>query len=309
MLSWLWEILQCVFPPLPSGPPLSALRLPSIIRPTVSPPKCLMAWHSAWGQNHPCDPVAAGPLLRHPLHPLTPDLLTHCPTLPLASLPRQPAPLPTLAISSWNVRKNPTKVYLEHGLRFCLCVVNMCVLFWACNEARPLPLQLLLSILFWTLLPYFLISVSLLHLSVRSFYCMFICDVCTRSVSQSPSRVLMCLFLSYSLVFFFVCLPNLPSEKLLRVFVASLSHFHGDWSWLTTRKEGLFMAAAGENVRDNICAYAKERALMCLGTVFLFSFLHPSMFVCMCKQFLLRLWVNFSSSKDYCDVYLGDTDK
>lgn len=34
--------------------------------------------------THPSDPIATGPLPRPPLHPLTPHLLTHCPTLLLA---------------------------------------------------------------------------------------------------------------------------------------------------------------------------------------------------------------------------------
>lgn len=196
--------------------------------------------------TQPSDLVATGPLPWPPLHALTPHLLTHCPTLPLAFLPLQST------TTTPHPPKKTDKILLKFAVHVhwmltwyfgytCTCcwrigfqqglmrLVQMSghrgksALIFA-STSSTLPPNLFISICFCLICPShpFSPSSSAWHL--------------TRSVSQSPwltsvdvspgksLAVCFCLLLCC----FSLCAFPLPCEKLLRAFVMSSSHFHGD---------------------------------------------------------------------------------
>ena len=126
----------------------------------------------------------------------------------------------------------------------------LCLLLLFANSAsQPLYLNMFLS-----------------HLSITSFQSIFIC-VASHSLSQSISvhRERSCVSrwvsrcpVSVSFVFF---LSLLPCEKLLRVFVTSSSHFHGDRRWLTALTEVSSSQGPGKAWRNAcVCMWNRGRA-------------------------------------------------
>lgn len=197
--------------------------------------------------THPSDPVVTGPL-PGPLHPLTPHLLTHCPTLPLAFfLSLQPTITTHTGLQRLKCTGKAWKSLI------CTCAVyilvcffvfwGVCVCWWGrgfqqClmrlgrmsgngrKSASPLCLSLqllspLCQLFFNSASQPLYLNMFLSHLSITSFQSIFIC-VASRSLSQSISvalRALMCLPVSLSLsvpVFFFVVFLCAPSLCLVR---------------------------------------------------------------------------------------------
>lgn len=76
-----------------------------------------------------------------------------------------------------------------------------------------------------------------------------LCDFASVDVSpgKSPAVCFCLLFCCFSL-----CAFPLPCEKLLRVFVTSSSHFHGDQHWLTALTEVSSLQGPGKAWR-NVC--------------------------------------------------------
>lgn len=88
------------------------------------------------------------------------------------------------------------------------------------------------------------LSMLLSHLSITGFQFMSICvashllsqSLCPVRVDLSPSKSLAVCFCLHPCPFS-LCAFLLPCEKLLRVFVTSSSHFHGDQPRLTALTE------------------------------------------------------------------------
>lgn len=145
------------------------------------------------------------------------------------------------------------------------------------------------------------VTVSFVHhrLSIH----VHLCGVSlAQSVDMSPSKSLAVCFCLHPRSFS-LCAFLLPCEKLLRVFVTSSGHFHGDRPRLTALTEvsswqGL--EKAWRNVR--VCK---------IGSAYVCLWVHFYLWAC------THVWAvssrQFESSfflwKDYCDAYLSDIDK
>lgn len=119
------------------------------------------------------------------------------------------------------------------------------------------------------------------HLSITFFQSIFICvashllsqSLCLARVDMSPSKSLAVCFCLLSCSFSLCAFP-LPCEKLLRVFVTSSSHFHGDQSWLTALTEVSSSQGPGKAWRNvYVCKIGS-------AYVFVGAFLHLSMHTC-----------------------------
>lgn len=119
------------------------------------------------------------------------------------------------------------------------------------------------------------------HLSITFFQSIFICvashllsqSLCLARVDMSPSKSLAVCFCLLSCPFSLCAFP-LPCEKLLRVFVTSSSHFHGDQPWLTALTEVSSSQGPGKAWR-NVCVCKIGSAHVFVG-----AFLHLSMHTC-----------------------------
>lgn len=142
----------------------------------------------------------------------------------------------------------------------------------------------------------------------------------TRSVSQSPRltsvdvspgkslAVCFCLLLCC----FSLCAFPLPCEKLLRVFVMSLSHFHGDQHWLTALEGVSSSQGPGEGMKECVRVWVSVQNRECVcGCIFTSEHVHINMWewLLLTSVSVLPLVGSFFLSKGYCDVYLSDIDK
>lgn len=148
--------------------------------------------------THPSDPVATGPLPRPPLHPLTPHLLTHCLTLPLA----------VFATSAhhphWPSTSKMYRICFRTLLFVHVCCIHLCVCYWGRGFQQCLmrlgmdvkqqkkicfpclsSFSLLLANFNSAFQPLYL-NMFLSHLSITSFQSIFIC-MASHSLSQSIS--------------------------------------------------------------------------------------------------------------------------